>query len=1122
MSDKYPGGFVTAGAPAGFSVAFDGSGDYLSLTPTTALQLANNNFTIELWANFNSASGTQVLNNYGYEPGGTYSYVFYYTSGTIHFANSTDGGSGGSVDSNLGSFTPVVGTWYHIALVRNSTTVTCYVNGVALSSPYTIGTRTIYYPATSGAFRIGVNSTDYFNGYMSNFRLVKGTAVYTTTFTPPTQLFPITNTSLLTCQSPTIIDNSTNNFTITANGDAKVSNFTPFAGYTGFNPALGAAAGGVWTLDQAAYYQNNRQWPIYDPYFNYTTLMLHGNGTNGAQNNTFLDSSTNNFTITRNGNTTQGSFSPFSQTGWSAYVGTSSQYLTVTSQPLINVNDWTVEFWMYPISYVTGQGVFGCSNGGGGQPKISWQVNGSTIELVVYSGGFNTVLNNPYPAVNQWTYVSLSRSSATGLVYLYYNGVLLKTATCPASTGITNPFQLFTNGEGGTSGMYGYLSNFRVSNTALYAGANYSVPTAPLTATTGTKLLTCQSNRFVDNSANNYALAVTGLPSAQAFSPYVPAYITPTTYSNWFDGTADYVTSPTNAAFGFGTSDFTVEFWLCLNSTGLQTIYSNLTSASSTNPHIYITTTIRYFTNGVDQITGAALNAGQWYHIALSRASGSTRLFVNGVQSGSTYTDSNNYGSTAPLGLGTYWSGGSPVTSSNLSGLLSNVRVVKGTALYTAAFTPPTAPLTAITNTTLLTCQSSTFVDNSTSALTLTAAGNAVPVASPTPFNPNVDQTTLNSAYSTSLIGGSAYFDGTGDYLTAPNNAALTPGSGDFTWEAWIYHTVAAGGTNNYTDQTGGGLAIYREPGGQVLVDADGVVRVVTSATTIPVNQWVHLAVTRSGTTARIFFNGALNASNTNSTNIAGTSAIGIGGNPSGANLFTGGYMCGIRFVKGTALYTQNFAPPLTPPTAVTNTQLLLNYTNGAIFDDTAKNVLETLGNAQISTTQSKYGGSSMYFDGTGDRVHISPNTSQSVVLGTGDFTIELWVYFNSLPSGDLLLVGGDTNAAYLIATSAGAIRFGTYNVNWIIGPGGTMTTGTWYHVAVTRSGTTVNLFLNGAPVVSSVSSSQNFSAASYVIGGDQVGGTTSLNGYIDDLRITKACRYFTTFTPPTSALQNQ
>jgi len=93
-------------------------------------------------------------------------------------------------------------------------------------------------------------------------------------------------------------------------------------GANAFNPALGAAAPGVWTLDQALHYTQNRLWPIYDPYFNQTTLLLHGNGTNGAGNKTFLDSSPNNFPITlptlvNPNNTTQGTFTPFSQpAGW--------------------------------------------------------------------------------------------------------------------------------------------------------------------------------------------------------------------------------------------------------------------------------------------------------------------------------------------------------------------------------------------------------------------------------------------------------------------------------------------------------------------------------------------------------------------------------------------------------------------------------------------------------------------------------------------------------------------------------------------------------------------------------------------------------------------------------------
>ena len=88
-----------------------------------------------------------------------------------------------------------------------------------------------------------------------------------------------------------------------------------------------------------------------DPNFENVTLLLTGDGTNGAQNNTFLDSSTNNFTITRNGNTTQGTFSPFSQTGWSNYFDGSGDYLTTATSASgfsFGTGDFTIEFWMYP------------------------------------------------------------------------------------------------------------------------------------------------------------------------------------------------------------------------------------------------------------------------------------------------------------------------------------------------------------------------------------------------------------------------------------------------------------------------------------------------------------------------------------------------------------------------------------------------------------------------------------------------------------------------------------------------------------------------------------------------------------------------------------------------------
>ncbi len=100
-----------------------------------------------------------------------------------------------------------------------------------------------------------------------------------------------------------------------------------------------------------------------DAYFNRVTLLLPGNGTNGAQNNTFLDSSTNNFTITRNGNTTQGTFSPFSQTGWSNYF--SGGYFTVPASSAFSFpGDFTVECWINAPSLSTSNSLWIMDVGG--------------------------------------------------------------------------------------------------------------------------------------------------------------------------------------------------------------------------------------------------------------------------------------------------------------------------------------------------------------------------------------------------------------------------------------------------------------------------------------------------------------------------------------------------------------------------------------------------------------------------------------------------------------------------------------------------------------------------------------------------------------------------------------
>ena len=93
-----------------------------------------------------------------------------------------------------------------------------------------------------------------------------------------------------------------------------------------------------------------------DPYWANVSMLLHGDGVNAAQNNTFLDGSTNNFTVTRNGNTTQGSFNPFTPVypydvatnGGSGYFNGTGDYLTVPSNVALamGTGDFTIECWV--------------------------------------------------------------------------------------------------------------------------------------------------------------------------------------------------------------------------------------------------------------------------------------------------------------------------------------------------------------------------------------------------------------------------------------------------------------------------------------------------------------------------------------------------------------------------------------------------------------------------------------------------------------------------------------------------------------------------------------------------------------------------------------------------------
>ena len=636
-----------------------------------------------------------------------------------------------------------------------------------------------------------------------------------------------------------------------------------------------------------------------DPYFRYTTLLLTGDGTNGAQNNTFLDSSTNAFSITRNGNTTQGSFSPYGS-NWSNYFGTTTSNLKFASSAsfAIGTGNFTIQCsvnftaWASTNQRICIQGVSGTTNiqiaRDSGANTLFVDIQGSTIISYAWT-----------PNVGQWYDVAVVRSgTSTNQVALYIDGVSVATGTSSASIAQN---QFIVGGLDWAAGysMQGYISNLRYSNTA----RTVTVPTSPYTSDANTIILTCQSNRFIDNSSNAFAITVNSTPSVQRFSPFSPT-----------------------------------------------------------------------------------------------------------------------------------------------------------------------------------------------------------------------------TAYSTSVIGGSGYFDGTGDYLDTTLTSTL--GTGNFTAECWF-------NTNDLVNQPIFSIGSYAS-GIDVRISESAANKLdaycygsLKSATFTSVNSWQHFAIVRNSGTTTIYLNGALFVAGSADTNNYLGNVLRIGGLQAGAAARSHflGYISNFR-ITNTAVYTTTFTPSTTPLTAISGTQFLCNMTNGAIFDNAMMNDLETVGNSQISTSVVKYGTGSMYFDGTSDYLVSNAASSNLYAFGTGDFTIEFWLYLNSMSGLQVFYDGRPASAEGLQPTiytnSSGTLFYYTTGNRITFN---SLSTNTWYHIAVSRSGSSTKMFVNGTQVGSTYTDSTNYvnPASRPMIGADGYNsgspGGNAMNGYLDDFRITKGyARYTANFTPPASA----
>jgi hypothetical protein len=629
-----------------------------------------------------------------------------------------------------------------------------------------------------------------------------------------------------------------------------------------------------------------------------------------------------------------------------------------------------------------------------------------------------------------------------------------------------------------------------------------------------------QNNTFLDSSTNNFSITRNGNTTQGSFSPYG------SNWSNYFGGSSDYLQIADNSAFTFGSGDFTVEFWIYSSNTSLTLIIGqNNGSETATSFDVrYNGTTIsgNIFSSATNYAISESMSKNAWHHVAFVRNGTSLRIYVDGVSTSSTSVSTvsvNDSSNVLRIGASS-----ETTPAYYLNGYLSNVRIVKGTAVYTSNFTPSTTPLTAITNTSFLTCQSNRFIDSSASPLTITVTGTP----SVQRFNPFGTST----AYSTSVIGGSGYFDGAGDYLEIANNTALDVGTGAFTLEGWMYRTSASLSDWRMFGPTANSGGFFGGRADKLGLGRSNIAWDLESSTNVYNNNaWTHVVYVRNGSgNLSIFSNGTRVATTTNSTNYglnAGNLQIGAEKN---SELF-GGFFSNTRLVKGTAVYdpTQTtLTVPTAPLTAVSGTGYLGFFTNGAIFDNAMINDLETVGNAQISTSVKKYGTGSLAFDGTGD--YLTTPNSPNLNFGSGDFTIELWLYSTVGTSNESVVNKGYNNAgnlSYLLFLDANTLGFfaSSNGTSFDIASNismGTATQNTWVHFAASRSGSSIRLFRNGTLINTVTSSATIYTGTTNLYIGSSDSGGLNFNGYIDDLRITKGfARYTANFTAPTSALSD-
>jgi hypothetical protein len=705
----------------------------------------------------------------------------------------------------------------------------------------------------------------------------------------------------------------------------------------------------------------------------------------------------------------------------------SNQYLSVASNAAFGfgASDYTIEFWTYypPISNTNGKMVIDSRpTATNGNYWIFGTSNNGILSF--YPGPGGTTITDTVARTNQWVHYAVSRLGSS--LKLFANGTQVASTT-DSSTTLASGLLIGANAfRDIASDTYwsGYISNVRIlKGTALYT-SNFTPSTATLPVVTNTSLLTCHDTSIYDASTNNFTVTNNNTATVSTVSPF------PVLRSVSFNGSNQYLSIANNAAFNFGTGSFTIEWWQYLNSAfaGSNAIPIGQKTSDGTNGwQIYRNTTVNTdkisvrITGTTDYPTTVTPSSQVWEHWALVRDNSSTLTWYrNGTACGTYSNVTSNISDSGNMNIGYAQTWGYAAASSSIS----NLRILKGTAVYTSSFTASTSPLTAITSCSLLTCNDQTIRDASVNNFTVTN-NNTATVSTVSPFIAASPSSMKFKKTSTGRIGRSVYFTGASQYLYTPTSTSFDPStSTPWTLEYWGYPingcivTLATGAAYGNSLWVSWGSSQFTWIQGN---SAGSNPVLLTTAASYPANNWYHIVVCKdAGNTSRMFINGTQVLSSAYNGGLGSPNRL-VVNNAWDNNGFYGGgngYVSNVRWIKGTALYTASFTVPTAPLTAITNTALL-TCNLPTIVDSSTNNFAITNVNAATVSTTNPFGADTVsgtfkvkksagvYMVATGGDL-ITTSGSYKIhtftTVGTSSFTISS---VGSTPSIEYLIVGG-------------------------------------------------------------------------------------------------------------------